>query len=334
MKNYPEAILKYVCIRALGTDAFAYILTDEAGKIIEWGGEFEGIAPDLLCTDVFISDIFDFMIGLLPLKGNAHVIKNLNIQMSKRIDVHIFKQKDGYGLIFLDVTGRNDTQISLQQFANTEEVENIKGLSNAISGKDESVCVEEDSQSIKIVKIPATVLSIDIKHTSAQIISLSETKIQERVLPFLKILTKEISENNGYIKTLFGDLLVAVFGIYSRRRNTSSEALFAVQKILEAFSLEYQKQNPTELSIPIRMGMASGSIFIGYSILMGKRIFHCHGDCIQLSKKLMHYALYGHVLIDKETFSVAGNHRELFIPVSIKEDLKSSLYDVYKWEYK
>jgi len=163
-----------------GRQPSVYLLTDTEGRICGWGGDIDFLQPKAFKKGDFISDIFDFMHGILPIETEMLLLPDLSIQSKRVFDAHVFQAIGGYGLILVGKGAENRSRVSLQQFTNTIELEKITHF--------------------------------------AKIVSDSKTGISETPLPYLSILADAIFEHNGYIETLIGDRLVALFGMSHYRR--------------------------------------------------------------------------------------------------------------------
>lgn len=332
--THPKSIWNYICKYLLGKNLSGYILTDALGRIGEWEGHFDFIPPLAINKNTPITDIFDFMHGILPLENPTLQLPDLKVSPNRIIDVHIFKTEEGYGIVFLNSNTDNEARASLQEFTNATEYENINRFSKLISENSKTISIEKENQNINIVKIPATALVLDITVISQIITSESEKKMNDMLLPSIKIFADAIFEENGRIETLLGTSLTAIFGFSASAESSASKALSAATTIIDSYCTHGEILPLKACDHDIRIGIASGAVFIGSTIVEGRRLFHCHGNCIQMATQLKNSGSESPLLIDIPTYNAAPQYQKDFVPVQTDPESGLSTSDFYEWGLK
>jgi signal transduction histidine kinase/ActR/RegA family two-component response regulator len=98
--------------------SFGFIMLNENGNVISWGGALDRLGIGPLVENRLISEQLVFMEGLLPLAETALQLPLVRPDAIHVWDVHLFKTDRGYGLLILDA--RQEAQILgvFQQKAN------------------------------------------------------------------------------------------------------------------------------------------------------------------------------------------------------------------------
>lgn len=113
--NTPDTtlmILEKLCTQVFKNKAPVYFVLDRSGHIQSRGGHLSGhdIAEPKE-EPAHICKLFDFMEGILPLKGKSMDFSDIHMPSDSslsEIDAHLFKTDDGYGLIIWKT--RNDQE--------------------------------------------------------------------------------------------------------------------------------------------------------------------------------------------------------------------------------
>lgn len=340
MPDYPKAIWDYVCLRALGRQQPAYLLLDGDGRIQEWGGCLDLFRQLSFSKGEVVSDIFEFMHGILPLETDELFLPDLSIHSTDSTDAHIFKTAGGYGLLLVTSALDNEGREKRQQFFNATMLSKTTRFANIVSGNagkcdpadKNAVHWVEGEKELDITRIFVTVLAAEIRIASDAFTSETDAAYSNTLIPYLTLLANAMSENNGFLETLLGNRMLSLFGISPIRRNPASEALSAAVQIMEASISESPALNNTNMCFPCRMGVASGEAFIGYSRIEDKRFFHCHGECIETAQLLARQAKEGLILIDETTYRLADIHPEKIFPVRNPLDGSPGSSVFYQWE--
>ena len=118
MVELPLPVFAYIHSCIVGVRKPAYFLVDDAGCLIDWGGQpaFYGITElrygrtlneHLMCLD-----------GLLPLPGDSLYLQWVETQPGRYADVHLFSSAPGVWILLLDATPEATRHGQMQQKLN------------------------------------------------------------------------------------------------------------------------------------------------------------------------------------------------------------------------
>ncbi len=113
-----KKVLKQICSHIFQDYALVYLITDKAGKIIQWGGNFSGLKIKTPEKESSISDVMLFMEGILPLKNDSMEFSCIKMPFDLCVDALLFKIDNCYGLIVWDATKKEKYLAKTQQHNN------------------------------------------------------------------------------------------------------------------------------------------------------------------------------------------------------------------------
>ena len=137
-----QLMLEKICLQVFKNRSLVYFITDNQGKILQWGGDPSGlniIGPE---KEDFISDRVLFMEGILPLEEPSMEFSCIQLSSDICVDALLFKMDEvGYGLIVWDATRKEQALAQIQQrqneFSLSIEEQKKQMLSLADPGKNE-----------------------------------------------------------------------------------------------------------------------------------------------------------------------------------------------------
>ena len=118
--NLPKPACDYLIDWLRREYHLGYIVTDENGRTVSWGGELNRLGIGSLTEGRSISDQLVFMEGLLPLSEPYLRLPLVKPDETRVWDVHLFKAEDGYGLVILDASADAQRLKLFQQKANEQ----------------------------------------------------------------------------------------------------------------------------------------------------------------------------------------------------------------------
>jgi hypothetical protein len=95
-------ILEKMCSQVFKDNSIAYFLTDNLGKILQWGGNLADLNIPVPKKEKQISKTINFMKGILPLIGESMEFSCLKMSDNVTADALLFKFDKEYGLIIWD----------------------------------------------------------------------------------------------------------------------------------------------------------------------------------------------------------------------------------------
>lgn len=117
MRDLPLPIRDFIL--ALTDDQLspAYMLVNENGRLIEWGGDLESYGVRDLEKNMVVSDHIHFLVGVLPLGVNSLFLPHVQTkpEIFAFADVYLFNREQGTWILFLDSTSETARQHTMQQ---------------------------------------------------------------------------------------------------------------------------------------------------------------------------------------------------------------------------
>lgn len=102
--QFPAAVLAYLQSVAIERRQPAYLLINNEGRLLDWGGHVEAYKLGPLHKEEEIAERLDFLAGLLPLKGAALILPFIKTASGLMADVHLFAGAQGDWVLLLDAT--------------------------------------------------------------------------------------------------------------------------------------------------------------------------------------------------------------------------------------
>ncbi len=135
MADLPVGVFSYLNHLAAEERLPAYLLTDDEGRVIKWGGELEAYGiSDLRAAEPAGEQVF-FLEGLLPLGGESLILLCMQTESGRPADLHLFPTGDGDCALLLDATKQELLQRQLQQKGNEARL-NYHWLTKEIQKKE------------------------------------------------------------------------------------------------------------------------------------------------------------------------------------------------------
>ncbi|MCP4670604.1 MAG: response regulator [Desulfobacula sp.] len=110
-----KMILKKICSRIFKDCSLVYFITDNAGKVIQQGGNFSNLNIKIPEKESDIAEVFIFMEGIIPLQTDSMDFSCIKMPSNLCVDAHLFKTDNSYGLIVWDATKKEEYLAQTQQ---------------------------------------------------------------------------------------------------------------------------------------------------------------------------------------------------------------------------
>jgi signal transduction histidine kinase/ActR/RegA family two-component response regulator len=118
MQDSTPLILEKICCQIFKDCALVYFITDNLGRINQWGGNFSDLNIPAPEKENHISDIVLFMEGILPLESKSMEFSCIKMPPRVCVDALLFKIDKGYGLIVWDASKKEEYLTQTQQECN------------------------------------------------------------------------------------------------------------------------------------------------------------------------------------------------------------------------
>jgi len=118
MLNSTKCILEKICFHVFKDCSLVYFITDNQGRVFQWGGDLANLHMPIPELESHISDVVLFMEGILPLKEVAMEFSCIKMPFDVCVDAFLFEVDKGYGLIVWDATQKEEYLTQTQQKCN------------------------------------------------------------------------------------------------------------------------------------------------------------------------------------------------------------------------
>ncbi len=118
MQNPLNIILEKICSQIFQDCALAYFLLDNAGRVLQWGGNLSGLNISCPENRDHISKILIFMEGILPIKDSSMEFSCIKMPGKGSVDALLFEIDSSWGLIVWDAAKKEEYLIKTQQECN------------------------------------------------------------------------------------------------------------------------------------------------------------------------------------------------------------------------
>ena len=117
MDEWPTPLKSYIFKWLTGWRPSAYILLNQNGQVLSWGGALDALGIPSPSKGDPIAQRLIFMEGLLPADETLQ-LPLVKTGANGSLDVHLFKTEEGYALWLMDASDRESQLSPLQQYAN------------------------------------------------------------------------------------------------------------------------------------------------------------------------------------------------------------------------
>lgn len=118
MADLPVGIFSYLNHLAAVERLPAYLLTNNEGQVLNWGGKLEAYGISNLRAGEPVGGQVFFLEGLLPLQDESLVLTCLQTESGRPADLHLFPTDEGDCALLLDATNQELLQRIVQQKGN------------------------------------------------------------------------------------------------------------------------------------------------------------------------------------------------------------------------
>ena len=156
MNNLPDSVLEYIYNLTVEDRSLAYFVVSHSGKLLDHGGDLKKYGICDLESNSELSESIIFMKDILPLKGEAVSMANVEIAKNVTVDIHIIPEKNADRVLLLDAN-INAEQLSLfQQTANNMRLVKEKNLKLLT---DKKITDEDDRRAVQRIFSDMSVFS-------------------------------------------------------------------------------------------------------------------------------------------------------------------------------
>src|SRR5262245_51468740 len=104
MTEFPSPIRDFILALTDETLSPAYLLLQDEGALLEWGGDLEAYGVRDLKRHMNAGEHVSFLVGLLPLESNSMFLPHVQVTPEVFADIYIFEREQGVWVLLLDST--------------------------------------------------------------------------------------------------------------------------------------------------------------------------------------------------------------------------------------
>lgn len=135
MAELPDFVCSYLYGLTSGERSPAFLLINENGAVIAWGGNIETYGISDLHAGESIGEQAYFLEGLFPLAGRNLVLPCIQTSLGRPADIHLFRTEEGDCALLLDATLKEE-QLRQTQQARYDLTLNFQQLQKEIQKKE------------------------------------------------------------------------------------------------------------------------------------------------------------------------------------------------------
>ena len=113
----PQPIREFIDVLNDENLAPAYLLVNDDGELLEWGGVLAAYDIAGLQAGLNVGEHIGFLAGVLPLEGQNLTIPRVQTRPGIYADVYIFKRASALWILLMDATSEARRRAKLQQKA-------------------------------------------------------------------------------------------------------------------------------------------------------------------------------------------------------------------------
>jgi class 3 adenylate cyclase len=330
MPDIAAPVLEYIYDLTVKDLSPAFLLVEQSGVIRYWGGNLEIYGINGLKEGDLTEDHAEFLRGFFPFEDEQLNLSCVETESGVSADVHIFRAENGYWVLLLDVTGREEQQSVTQQRIN--EICLIRDryakMIDQYLGKEIAEELlrpgsREQGESRYVSLLAANIRGLGVysrQHSSQEVFNLLNACLSAMILPVL--------EEKGTVDKMGGQGMIAIFGITGSETSPSLHSVRAGMQIIKnlcALRKTHETRGEYE-RIDIGIGIASGHVFWGIMGSRNRRTLSIAGHNVYMASLLENQARSNEILIDTDTFGQLGALQSRFRSVSLKlREIEDSL---------
>jgi hypothetical protein len=115
MTELPTPIRDFILALTDETLSPAYMLLNDEGALLEWGGDLESYGIKDLKRYLNAAQHVSFLVGLLPLDSNSVFLPHVQVTPEVFADVYLFEREQGVWVLLLDSTADTEKKLKMQQ---------------------------------------------------------------------------------------------------------------------------------------------------------------------------------------------------------------------------
>lgn len=336
MFELPSPIIDYLCNHTSKICRPAYLLVDQDGILLNWGGKltFYGVANLQKGKD--IKEQVLFLDGFLPLEDSPLFLPCIRMENGVSADIHIFSEDAGDWVLFLDATSEEHQRRLLQQKGNDLSLlrqKQAKLLRNYFKKQiSESLVEKIVSLQVRGERREVTILFAHI----CELADYSEINTPEVVCTtlnsYLSAMLPPIVAEAGLVDKILTDGVMACFGILPSTDLPPYHATKAALQMMEAIQeLASRQESTNEPILKISVGIASGPVVLGIVGSKDWRTFVATGYYVNLAEQLKNQTRSWQVLIDENTFNQLAEIQKHFSVIDLFIQGKIEPIKVYSY---
>lgn len=316
MLELPVPVLDYIYSLTIENRSPAYLLVNKDGCLSSWGGKLSTYGITNLEQGKYVGEQILFLEGLLPLDVPIF-LSCIETKRGLAADIYIFPKDDGDWILLLDATLEANQRSLVQQKGNDLSLlrKNQSRVLNQSLGNDSTENLAQSVLNIQATgeRRDVTIMLVNICGFTVYSDNNPADVVFKTLNLYLPSMLQPILDEAGMVDKIFGDTVMACFGVLPSTSSPPTQAIKAALKMIEAVrNIGKVRQAGNNLKLEIGIGIASGSVALG---LIGSRdstTFSAIGYCVNLAMRLESQARPSEILIDENTFARLDNMQKYF----------------------
>jgi hypothetical protein len=122
MRGLPDIVRQYLQMTRAAADRLVWILLDLEGRVTDWGGDIELLAPRRLTVGRLATEQLVGLTGIVPVGERSVVIPGIQLEPGLIVDLHAFPSPVGACLVLLDAAPEHEEKRKKQQQSYDEKL--------------------------------------------------------------------------------------------------------------------------------------------------------------------------------------------------------------------
>ena len=136
-------------------------------------------------------------------------------------------------------------------------------------------------------RMAATILFADIRSFTTYAEQNDPQEVLETLNAYFAAMFEPIASHGGIVNQILGDGLMALFGTIHRRGDPREQAVLTALEMMEVLKgLNQRRLIDDKEEINIGIGIASGTVMVGYAGTQHRATYTCVGDAVNLAARL------------------------------------------------
>lgn len=307
MADTPRAVLEYLAALVIETRSPAYIVVDDQGRIVSWGGDTAAYRLPSLAEGEPVGLAVAAVEGMIPHDGPPVCLPAVEVNSGQFVDVHVFEEAGQTWVLLTDATLETMQQALIQQRLN--EVNLIRSwhtraADGRISRSEAGLVVDElPAFSEEGERLEVAVAHVRFDWSVAGPVELATDEL-EPLGRILRAVAAAVTHESGFVAAVSQDSLVGIFGVLPAGTTAPVHAIRAARAGVAALR---GTGSLSASGITARAGIASGFVSAGVVRVAGGAQFVAIGPCVGDAAQLAARAPARCLLVDAATRAGAGD---------------------------